>query len=532
MIYSILLFTASFALDANVKQHVKAHGTKLRAPDDDEYNFAEDDDDDPSNFSSDQFLDTEDGDAFLQTQFKDKIKSAARAKSIKEDENEHYFNTVKGEDEAVDDDDNPQYDDAFVQIALKSHVEFNKQMANKMKTAPNFLQKKSGAPDDDEYNFAEDDDDNPADFGVGQFLDNDDDDDDDDDLSFIQVYTPSEDNEYGDDRLGGEYVSAEEFEESDDQDENDDAAFMQEEALGHPHKHQHGKKHKDHHAQVHHKHHKSHHQKGHSKKVAATEIDSVVKQAHLNHHDPAGDQTHDATYDPAGDHTHDATYDPAGDHTHDATYDPAGDATHDATYDPAGDHTHDATYDPAGDATYEVAATKMNSGLEGAKPKKKGGEKKGEKKKSLKNHKSVLYDVMHDPAGDHTHDATYDPAADHTHDATYDPAGDATYEVAAAKMNSGLEGAKPKKKGGEKKDVKKKSPKNRKSSLLGVTDVYKQLEELKALEKSGKLRDDHGWTAVDDEDQEEDENNRGSFLQMGDDEEDDGYGDDRLDGGM
>lgn len=451
MIYSILLFTTSFALDTNVKLHVvKAQGAKLKAPDDDEYNFAEDDDDDPSNFSPDQFLDTDDGDAFLQTKFKEKIKSAARAKSIKEDENMHFFNTVKGEDEAsVDDEDNPEYDDAFVQIALKSHVEFNKQMANKMKTAPNFLQKKLGAPDDDEYNFAEDDDDNPADFGVGQFLDNEDDEDDDDDSSFIQVYTPSEDNEYGDDRLGGEYVSAEEFEESDDQDENDDAAFFQEEALGHPRKHKNGKthkdgkKHKDHGKNHHHKHHEN---KGHSKKVAATEIDSVVKQTHLKH-DPEGEEL--PPVDGPHEHPEDVPHvDPMHDHS--------------------GDHPDDATHDTV-DPTYEVATAEIDSDLKKApEDKKRDEKKKGDKK-----------------------------------------------------------GKKGDKKG--KKDKKKTT----KPSLLGVTDVYKQLEELKALEKAGKLRDDdQGWTAVDEEDQEDEEENRGSFLQFGDDENDDEYGDDRLDGGM
>jgi len=177
----MLLFGAVMALEVKTTQQ------KMTAPDDDEYDFAEDDDDDPADFSVGQFLSDEDDDSFLQT----------KTRNLREDEEEHYFNTFEGEDEADDDEDNTlpgtQYDDAYVQLALSTHA-----AASKAK-----LLQKEKAPDDEDYDFAEDDDDDPADFSVGQFLDDDDD-------AFIQLKTRSgdDDDDYADDRIGaGEYVS-------------------------------------------------------------------------------------------------------------------------------------------------------------------------------------------------------------------------------------------------------------------------------------------------------------------------------------
>lgn len=124
-----------------------------KAPDDDEYDFADDDDDDPADFSVGQFLD-DDEDAFIQK------KSSHRT------------------------------------------------------------QRELKAPDDDEYDFAEDDDDDPSDFGVGQFLDDDDD-------SFIQLFAHNADDDYADDRLGaGEYqlVSQQTKGEQEASDDDDDDA--------------------------------------------------------------------------------------------------------------------------------------------------------------------------------------------------------------------------------------------------------------------------------------------------------------------
>jgi len=139
-----------------------------KAPDDEEYDFADDDGDDPADFSVGQFLDED--------------------------------------------------DDAFIQ---KGSVH-RREMDGK-------------APDDEEYDFAEDDDDDPSDFSVGQFLDDDDD-------AFIQMVAHNADDDYADDRLGaGEYELASKLtkeeqegsdEEGDENDEDDnnheDASFLEE----------------------------------------------------------------------------------------------------------------------------------------------------------------------------------------------------------------------------------------------------------------------------------------------------------------
>lgn len=81
-------------------------------------------------------------------------------------------------------------------MSLKTHAA----AMNSMKKSA-FLRKER-APDDEDYDFADDDDDDPADFSVGQFLDEDDD-------SFIQLGSKKdEEDDLGDDRLGSEYILA------------------------------------------------------------------------------------------------------------------------------------------------------------------------------------------------------------------------------------------------------------------------------------------------------------------------------------
>jgi len=95
---------------------------RLNAPDDDDFDFAEDDDDDPADFSAGQFLDNDD------------------------DDDDGDADDDDGDGDA-DDDDGDGDGGAFFQ---KSH-----------------------APDDDQYDFAEDNDDDPSDFSVDQFMDDD-----------------------------------------------------------------------------------------------------------------------------------------------------------------------------------------------------------------------------------------------------------------------------------------------------------------------------------------------------------------------
>jgi len=228
----ILFFSSTLAVDQKIREHVQKI-LKAKGPDDDDYDFAEDDDDDPADFSPDQFL----GDnSFLQTG------SKVKSKNIRDDEVEHYFNTIDGEEE--DEDYDAEYDDSFVQLALKTHVEFDDMVA---KGKLNFSQKKNRGPDDDDYDFAEDDDDDPADFSVGQFLD---------DESFIQTRTRSkdDDDDYADDRLGaGDFmpvsmVNTGDSVANDDDDEASDDSVHQvllQEARRHHQKH-HGKHHKKH----------------------------------------------------------------------------------------------------------------------------------------------------------------------------------------------------------------------------------------------------------------------------------------------
>eukprot|EP00397_Hematodinium_sp_SG-2012_P060675 GEMP01079326.1.p1 GENE.GEMP01079326.1~~GEMP01079326.1.p1 ORF type:complete len:148 (+),score=43.14 GEMP01079326.1:75-518(+) len=84
---------------------------KLRAPDDDQYDFAEDESDDPSDFSVDQFLDSDndndEGGAFIQ--------KAAR----KEEENEYNFSSVKGKNDSGKKRAPLQAHRSFVQVTMK-----------------------------------------------------------------------------------------------------------------------------------------------------------------------------------------------------------------------------------------------------------------------------------------------------------------------------------------------------------------------------------------------------------------------------
>jgi len=177
----ILLFGGVVALNQKISEQ-KA----VQAPDAEDYDYAEDDDDDPADFSVGQFLG--DDDSFIQTKSK---------RNLKEDVEEHYFNTVDGEEEENDE---LPYDDAFVQLALKNHVKLDQK-----KQPLDFLQTRklrSNGPDDDEYDFAEDDDDDPSNFSVDQFLGDEGD-------SFIQTTRrlQDDDDDYADDRLGaGEFI--------------------------------------------------------------------------------------------------------------------------------------------------------------------------------------------------------------------------------------------------------------------------------------------------------------------------------------
>lgn len=137
--------------------------------------------------------------------------------NLQEDVDEHYFDTYAGEDAEDASDEDAKYDDAFVQMSLKTHAEAVKS---------GLLQKEKRAPDDDEFDFNEDDDDDPSDFSVGQFLGDDDDDD-----AFIQIGSKKDDDdELADDRLGGEYILASDRDEKmkevaeDDEEESEHAA--------------------------------------------------------------------------------------------------------------------------------------------------------------------------------------------------------------------------------------------------------------------------------------------------------------------
>eukprot|EP00397_Hematodinium_sp_SG-2012_P053524 GEMP01063970.1.p1 GENE.GEMP01063970.1~~GEMP01063970.1.p1 ORF type:complete len:296 (+),score=88.34 GEMP01063970.1:134-1021(+) len=162
-----------------------------------------------------------DDDSFVQT----------RAKSTwsrKQELEDHYFNTVEGEDdsgETYDDPNDISYDDAFVQVAIQAHHEFDlltaARAAQHAKSSFIQLHGKRRAPDDDEYDFAEDDSDDPSDFSVDQFLDNDVEESD----AFVQFKAKkgdAPDDDYSDERLGGgEDVMTEADEEnaSDDEDQ-------------------------------------------------------------------------------------------------------------------------------------------------------------------------------------------------------------------------------------------------------------------------------------------------------------------------
>jgi len=189
MKFSIAVVSALCSgLVSRVLEKEKSRLEKVLAPDDDDYDFAEDDDDNPADFSVGQFVDEDNDDAFVQ---------------------------------------------------LKRHLKTLRERK---------------APDDDEFDFAEDDDDNPADFSVGQFLG-----DDDDNEAFIQFKSRGIDdsddgNDYADDRLESDYVTVEEREqlpkhrqtdsEADadnenkwEQDEEDADTFIQKSDEEHPKKH-------------------------------------------------------------------------------------------------------------------------------------------------------------------------------------------------------------------------------------------------------------------------------------------------------
>eukprot|EP00397_Hematodinium_sp_SG-2012_P062304 GEMP01083939.1.p1 GENE.GEMP01083939.1~~GEMP01083939.1.p1 ORF type:complete len:198 (+),score=64.11 GEMP01083939.1:62-655(+) len=127
------------------------------------------------------------------------IQTKAKAKwANKDEETQHFFNTVEGEDdsgEMFDDvNDKLDYDDAFIQVALQAHSEFYA-ATKETPLKKSLLQRR--APDDDEYDFAADDSDDPSDFSVGQFLESDDDDE--KTKSFVQRVDPGDDGPDGDD---------------------------------------------------------------------------------------------------------------------------------------------------------------------------------------------------------------------------------------------------------------------------------------------------------------------------------------------
>jgi len=199
MIFSKLILLFGAVVSALDHQRVKKASETALAPDDDDFDFAEDEGDDPADYSAKQFIDDgsdprgddddddDDDDSFLQARSKTKTKKGVTHEEVERD----YFNTVAGAPEKFDEEDNSTfghklaYDDAFIQVALK---------------AQQHKKHRQYAPDDDDFDFAEDDGDDPSNFSVEQFIGDDnlntndngdvstesDNDDDDSDYSFAQ----------------------------------------------------------------------------------------------------------------------------------------------------------------------------------------------------------------------------------------------------------------------------------------------------------------------------------------------------------